>query len=479
MPPKSLTDTFDMFTPRTPRGPVAQSVTQINQRAKQLLERQLGRVVVIGEVSNLKWASGHLWFSLKDGTSQLNAVLFRREAQALKFELRDGMEVVVTGRLTVYSAYGRYQLVGDQIEPRGQGALQAAFEQLKEKLEREGLFASSRKRPLPLVPERVAVVTSPTGAVIRDIIHVSRRRFPDSDIVVVPSRVQGPDSARDIAQAIEHLGAHHEELGVDVLIVARGGGSLEDLWGFNDERVARAIVASPIPVVSAVGHETDYTIADFVADRRAPTPSAAAEIVFPIKSELRSVLVRHLERSTVSLRRQLQRERQRLAYERMRLGDGRSLVAEYAQRLTYAQARLAPAFRRGVSDRRIHLGGLERRLSRQDPKVRLAELRGRLDQSLSRLRGPVQTKLGLSRARLQAAHERLELSSRSHVTQCRAELAAVARQLHALSPLQTLDRGYAIAIDEAGVAVREAEALEPGQRLRLKLHRGERQVIVE
>ncbi|MEC9465686.1 MAG: exodeoxyribonuclease VII large subunit [Myxococcota bacterium] len=479
MPPKSLTDTFDMFAPRTPRGPVAQSVTQINQRAKQLLERQLGRVAVVGEVSNLKWSSGHLWFSLKDGTSQLNGVLFRREAQALKFELRDGMEVVVTGRLTVYSAYGRYQLVGDSVEPRGQGALQAAYEQLKDKLEREGLFAPERKRTLPLVPARVAVVTSPTGAVIRDIIHVSRRRFPDSDILVVPSRVQGPDSARDIARAIAQVASYHAELGLDVLIVARGGGSLEDLWGFNDEAVARAIEASPIPVVSAVGHETDYTIADFVADRRAPTPSAAAEIVFPIKSELRMGLQRHLDRQTVSLRRLLQRERQRLAYERMRLGDGRSLLSDYAQRLTYAQARLAPALRQGVSHRRIVLSRLEGRLARQDPKVRLAELRGRLEHALSRLRGPVGTELATGRARLGAAQQRFERIAKAYLAHQRHDLAALGRQLHALSPLQTLERGYAIAVDEAGGAVRDSEELKTGQRLTLKFHRGEREVVVE
>ncbi|MGE5280006.1 MAG: exodeoxyribonuclease VII large subunit [Deltaproteobacteria bacterium] len=260
------------------------TVSELTRDIKLVLEEVFGAVWVEGEVSNLsRPASGHVYFSLKDEAATLRCVMFRSAAARLKFRVQDGVKILVGGRVGVYEKGGQYQLYAETLEPRGAGALQLAFEQLKKKLAAEGLFDDSRKKPLPFLPQRIGVVTSPTGAVIRDILHVLARRFPGFHLILSPVRVQGEGAAAEIASAVAGFNA---DTPVDVIIVARGGGSLEDLWAFNEEVVARAIAASRIPVISAVGHETDYTIADFVADRRAPTPSAAAEIVLPARAEL-------------------------------------------------------------------------------------------------------------------------------------------------------------------------------------------------
>ena len=264
------------------------SVSELTQRLKGLLETQFPDVWVAGEISNLRPAtSGHLYFTLKDSNAQLRAVCFRSQARYLKFKPRDGVSVIARGRLSVYEARGEYQLLVELLEPAGLGALQLAFEQLKAKLAAEGLFDTARKKPLPVLPRTVGIVTSPSGAVIRDILRVLRRRYRNMNALLYPVRVQGEGAAQEIVQAIEHL---NRRGGVDVMILARGGGSLEDLWAFNEEDVARAIAASRIPIISGVGHESDFTIADFVADLRAPTPSAAAELVVHRKQDFQAEL---------------------------------------------------------------------------------------------------------------------------------------------------------------------------------------------
>jgi exodeoxyribonuclease VII large subunit len=427
------------------------TVTQLNSKARQLLERSFTQVQVAGEISNLKHdRSGHRYFCLKDAGGVISAAMFRREVMGLRFELKDGLQVVATGNVTIYGPSGRYQLVVNRLAVRGAGALQAAFEELKRRLQEEGLFARERKRPLPRVPRRVAIITSPTGAVLKDILHVSTRRFPNAQLLLVPCRVQGPDCALQVARAIERVGALRESLGLDVLIVARGGGSLEDLWGFNDERVARAIAACALPVVSAVGHETDFTIADFVADVRAPTPSAAAELVFPQKSELLLRLQRLQARIGEGVRRDLQRQRLRLRALRAELGDGKRPVYVQTQRLAALQGRLEGAQRRVLAERRGRLTALDRRLATLHPHVRLQSLK----------------------LRVAACEERLARQIRRQVQARRDRLAGLGLRLDALSPLAVLGRGYGIVLNEAGHALRRAGEAVVGERLNIRLSEG-------
>lgn len=288
--------------PQRQKMPKILTISELTHDLKEVLENIFQDVWVEGEVSNLRSpGSGHSYFSLKDAQSTLRCVLFRNAAARMKFALSDGMHVIASGRIGIYGRDGQYQLYVDTLQPKGAGALQMAFEQLKARLAQEGLFDEARKKPLPFLPETIGVVTSPTGAAIRDILQVLGRRFPRAHVVINPVRVQGEGSAEEIARAVEAFNAQGL---ADVIILARGGGSLEDLWSFNEEVVARSIVASKIPVVSAVGHETDYTIADFVADKRAPTPSAAAEMVMPAEAELREhidQMVKHLWRSLIDV----------------------------------------------------------------------------------------------------------------------------------------------------------------------------------
>jgi len=283
------------------------TVSELTRQIKVLIEERFPEVWVEGEISNVRRpGSGHTYFTLKDEGSQLQAVIYRTQGSRMRFDLKDGMQAVARGEVSVYVKGGRYQLAVSEIEPKGLGALQLAFEQLKERLAKEGIFDKSRKKPIPLLPERIGIVTSPTGAAIRDILNVIQRRFSNAGILVSPVRVQGETAAAEITAAIQGFNARSD---ADVLIVTRGGGSLEDLWAFNEEPVARAIAASNIPVISAVGHEIDYTISDFVADLRVPTPSAAAELVVARESELkdriamhRSALVSRINNKIVRLR---------------------------------------------------------------------------------------------------------------------------------------------------------------------------------
>ena len=411
------------------------SVSELASQIRSALETRFGIVWVEGEISNLRRpSSGHVYFTLKDEQSQLAAVMFRRTAQLLPFDLADGTGIIARGRVSLYPARGDLQLYVDAVEPKGLGALQLAFEQLKARLAAEGLFAVERKRPLPFWPRRVGVVTALGGAAIHDILVTLRRRAPGTDIRIRPVRVQGVGAGAEIAGAIADLNAYG---GVDVIIVGRGGGSLEDLWSFNEEAVARAIVASAVPVVSAVGHEIDFTIADFVADARAPTPTAAAQMVVPE----RAALLAQMAGAVTVLRGTATR---RLREERLRLdGLERRLGAAIAERVRGARAAVREITR-----------GLEQLAPRR--------------------------RLDVLRERLAAARRRVALGMRASLERRRSLVARAAAQLDSLSPLAVLDRGYALVWRvRDGTLVRDAGELAGGERVRLRFARGEARARIE
>jgi len=397
------------------------TVSELNEAVRDLLEGQFDHLWVEGEVADLRRpSSGHVYFSLKDSGGQVRAVLFRSSATALKFRLEDGMRVLCRGRLGVYPLRGEYQLVVSTAEPYGIGALQRAFEQLKARLEAEGLFDRSRKKPVPFLPGRIGVVTSPSGSVLRDILHVTARRFPSVPLLIAPVRVQGAEAPPEIVRALADL---QEAGGVDVIILARGGGSLEDLAPFNDERVARAVAASPIPVVSAVGHETDYTIADFVADLRAPTPSAAAELVVPVRRDLLGAVESLRGRLAKGLERDLSRWGERIALARQRLRDPARRIAERRLALDDRLQRLQRLLQESVSNRKHRLAYAGGQLRHADPRERIRRDARHLDTLRKDLIRSLETVLQRERQRV-----------RTH-----------AARLDALNPLAVLRRGYAIA----------------------------------
>ena len=343
------------------------TVSQITGNIQQTLEQNFASVWVKGEVSNLtRHGSGHWYFSLKDRGAQLGSVMFKRENDRVRFEIAHGMEVTVHGRISVYPPHGKYQLIVDQMLPAGQGDLHLAFEALKQKLLEEGAFEMARKRPLPKYPRNIGIVTSPTGAAIQDMINILGRRYPLAEILLAPVRVQGEGAATEIVAAIHLL---NEQAASDVLIIGRGGGSLEDLWAFNEEIVARAILASRIPIVSAVGHETDTTISDFVADRRAPTPSAAAELVVPDQSELRD----RLDRLSRDLQNRLQKRIRSYEDRLTAIQDSYALrrpvliMEQLQQRLDQYELRAQRSLVQSLSDRTHRLDLMEQRLTAVNP----------------------------------------------------------------------------------------------------------------
>jgi exodeoxyribonuclease VII large subunit len=341
------------------------TVTQLTYQLKNLLEGTFPDVWVEGEISNFTVPqSGHAYFTIKDEQSQIKAVLFKSSQRHLKFTLQHGMQVICRGRISVYEPRGEYQLIIEYVEPKGVGALQRAFEELKTKLEKEGLFDRERKKPLPLLPGNIGIVTSPTGAAIRDILRVIKRRHPRMAILIYPVPVQGPESAPAIVEAI---GYFNREKNVDVMIVGRGGGSLEDLWAFNEEAVARAIHASRIPVVSAVGHETDFTISDFVADLRAPTPSAAAEMIVESEAHLRAAILSFESRLTLTMRQKLERLRATVRHAGRLLADPRKKLEQFSQRLDELLGRLGLGLRHHVRRDRALLTSLTGALDHLNP----------------------------------------------------------------------------------------------------------------
>jgi exodeoxyribonuclease VII large subunit len=440
--PKSQWDFGELFPAATTRKVL--SVSELTSQVRSLLEKHIGQVWVSGEVTNLRaQSSGHLYFTLKDGGAQLSCVLFSREKVSQRGLLADGQKVLLQGDLTVYEPRGQYQMIVRAVELQGIGALQMAFEKLKQKLATEGLFAPERKRPLPLYPRRIGLVTSPTGAAIRDVLHVIQRRSPGLEIILAPVRVQGTGAAEEIAAAIQLLndyGRHYEKVTatdeasneLDLILITRGGGSLEDLWAFNEEAVARAIFESAIPVVSAVGHEIDFTIADFVADLRAATPSAAAEII--------------TENYVAS----------------------RDFIGE-------AALRLQRAARRGLAVSAESVAALSARLTRVHPRRRLDESLQRLDDLqaglLRNLKSAARSRTLIFEnvaGRFSRAKPSLRIKTR------REALRQLERRLNSLGPEQVLARGYSITMDAAsGAVLRESDEVKAGQKLRTRLKKGE------
>ena len=442
---------------RAPVAPRVLTVSELVLQVRDALEREVGGVWVAGELSNVKRAaSGHLYFSLKDNEAQIAAVMFRSAAQTMVFAPTDGTEVLVRGRVSLYPARGALQLYVDAMEPQGLGALQLAFEQLKAKLEAEGLFAPERKRSLPTWPNAVGIVTALTGAVVHDLRTVLRRRWPLARVIVRPVRVQGTGAAQEIAQGIADL---NQLGGIDVLIVGRGGGSLEDLWAFNEEIVARAIATSAVPVVSAVGHEVDFTIADFVADARAPTPTAAAALVVPDRAEVARALARHDDALRRTLARRMALARERVVALRRGLGDPARRVRDLAQRLDELGVRARRALVRRVAWDRRELTTYAARLTQVGPGPRVQRLRQRVG----------------------ALVQRAEFAMPVRLERARRTLAELTAKLEVLSPLASLARGYAIARrgDEHGPVVADAAQLAVGDRLALVFAHGKARARVE
>jgi exodeoxyribonuclease VII large subunit len=433
------------------------TVAQLTERLRAVVEEQFPAVWVEGEISNFRvYGSGHAYFTLKDETAQVRGVLFRNRMRRIRFEPGDGQHVLAFGSLEVYAQRGEYQLVVELLEPRGLGALQLAFEQLKARLLAEGLFAEARKRPLPRFPRRIGIVTSPSGAAVRDILRIIGRRFDGLSIVIAPARVQGDGAAREIAEGIADLNALG---GVDVIIVGRGGGSLEDLWAFNEEAVARAIAGSKIPVISAVGHEVDVTIADFVADVRAPTPSAAAELVVREKHALVDGLLDLRSRLEGAVRRRFARERERAASlaGRRVLTDPARPLREFERRVDDAVRRLEHAARATLRRTAHRLDVDVAGLRAGSPFTRLATGRQRLENVDGRLRG------GMSRTLVHSQHR----------------LGTLVGRLDSLSPLAVLGRGYSLARTPAGEVVRDAARVVPGDAVEVLLGRGSLDCRVE
>ncbi len=432
------------------------SVSQFTMLVRGLLEENFAHVWVSGEVSNLATpSSGHLYFTLKDAGAQLRCVMFRASARASRFRLQDGMGLLVRGRVSIYDQRGEYQLIVEYLEPQGIGALQMAFIQLKERLAKEGLFDEARKRSLPPFPRRVGVVTSATGAALHDILTVLRRRSAGVEVLVCPVKVQGEGAAAEIAAAIADLNRYGQ---IDVMIVGRGGGSMEDLWAFNEEVVARAIHGSKIPVISAVGHEVDFTIADFVADLRAATPSAAAELVAKSTLEMGMALSALVHRLQISIRQRLERSRSDLRGLSLALKDPLLLVGHMAQRVDDLTGRLERTVQTGMARRAERLESARNRLRILNPLLTVEREREKLAALLSR------AELLLHRS-LVAGREAAALQS---------------GKLHALSPLATLARGYAVVtIVPDGRAVRDGGTLRPGDRLDIRFSRGRAVARVE
>jgi exodeoxyribonuclease VII large subunit len=426
------------------------TVTEFTEILRGMLEEVFPDVWIAGEISGAKTQpSGHIYFTLKDGEATVSCVAYRNAVRYLKFKPKDGVAVLARGRVDIWPPSGRYQLIVEALEPQGRGALQFAFEQLKQKLTAEGLFDNERKRPIPSLPQRIGIVTSPTGAVIQDMLQILERRFAGLHIRLFPAAVQGEGSAEQVCRGIQYFS---ESEWADVIIIARGGGSLEDLWTFNEETVARAIAASKVPVISAIGHETDFTIADFVADLRAPTPSAAADLVIQSKSRLQ---------------------------ERLLLLEGKlQQTAQY--RLAIASRRLnQQGIERAASLLRRRLGRLQQRNDELDfqlrDRIRITLQRNgrRLDHAQEQLRRlDIRLKLADARRRQESLTANLRRLIQTRLTQAREQFEKPAAHLTQLSPLKILDRGYALVVNESGVLVKSPEDAPPKSRVQIRVSKG-------
>lgn len=433
------------------------TVSQLTRRVKDLLETEVSYVWVSGEISNWRVSpAGHAYFTLKDKDCQIDAVMFRGKLMKLKFGPENGLEIVAFGLITVYERRGNYQIICDEMHPKGVGALQLAFEKLKRKLEEEGLFDAEHKKPLPLLPRRIGIVTSPTGAAIRDILNVIHRRFANVHILLHPARVQGEEAAEEIVEGIRAL----EELGVDVMIVGRGGGSLEDLWPFNEEIVVRAIYAAKTPIISAVGHEIDFTLSDFVADLRAPTPSAAAELVVQEQEALVDSVRQMQRRLAAGLLGRVERVRNRLNIARS------SFVFRRPEELVRQRRQQVDELRMRMENHVLDMTRVSRR--RVDHAARSLVL-------LS-----PRNRVRRARDEFQALYRRLGQSGTGMVQRSRSRLMPSIAQLDALSPLAVLSRGYALVrtVPDRKI-VRDARQLNQGDRVEIRLGKGSATAAVE
>ncbi len=495
-----MNDSFD-FSEAEDSEPRVYTVSELTRSVRGVLETEFDSVWVEGEISNLRIpASKHAYFVLKDEKAQIRCVMFRGARSRMKYQPEDGDHVLLFGRFTVYDARGEYQVIVETLEPVGLGALQKAFEQLKEKLAKEGLFDDARKKPLPEFPWKVGVVTSETGAAVRDILNIIRRRNPKVSVLINPVKVQGEGSAEAIATAIREMN-HLED--VDVLIVGRGGGSIEDLWAFNEEVVARAIFESKIPVVSAVGHEIDFTIADFVADLRAPTPSAAAELTVPVLKDLMDRLALLTRQAVVATKRPIadfKTHLQRLIDRRF-FRDPVGLLAPVAQRVDDLNLRLVRGLGLGVVLQKQRLVNRVRQLFQASPErairlqaERLGNLHPRLVRGLAqrivlenqRLRGLIERLMQASPKKIIqrvedkriSLHHRLIEKIRSLTGLEKNRFKGVVNNLNALSPLTILDRGYSICT-LAGSAVKSSKEAKPGDSVQVRLSKGRLDCVVD
>lgn len=451
-PAAALRYTAAMTTsPGNTTGKTPISVSELNHRARTLLESGLSRLWIEGEISNLaRPASGHVYFSLKDENAQIRCAWFRQRQRGQARDLANGDQMLALGRVSLYEPRGDYQLIVERLEPAGEGELRRRFERLKKKLDAEGLFDAGAKRPLPELPRCIGVITSPSGAAVRDIVSVLRRRFPAIPVIVYPAAVQGARAVPELTAALQTAGQRNE---CDVLIVGRGGGSLEDLWAFNEEALARAIRRSPIPVISAVGHEVDVTIADLVADRRAPTPSGAAEIAVPEQVEWQMSVARSLQRLTGLMRRALEDQYQAVDWLNRRLtaSSPAARVQQQAARLAATRRALAAAMRHDLMVRRRRVESSHANLLQHSPLHRI------------------------ERAAVQAAALRQQLltAGRNAIERLQARFLLAARSLDAVSPLATLDRGYAIVtVTETGKLVSDAKQVHDGTGITARLAHG-------
>jgi exodeoxyribonuclease VII large subunit len=429
---------------------------------RTLVEREYSDAWVEGEISNFRAPdSGHLYFTLKDGNAQIRVVMFSSKARLLRFRPADGMQVVVRGRVTIYEDRGELQIAAEYIEPKGAGGLQVAFEQLKAKLEAEGLFGAERKKAIPALPSRIGIVTSPQAAALRDILNILQRRHHSVNAMIYPAQVQGDAAAIELASGVRYFNdvRGDDSRSVEVIIVGRGGGSAEDLAAFNDEGLARAVAASEIPVISAVGHETDFTIVDFVADLRAPTPSAAAELVIRSRVEIENQaeavgerLVRAMERRLLEARHALMERAQHGAFARMM-----DLIRQRQQKLDELTYRLELGERHALEL-------IRRRLETVAAAVRHYDLR--------RLLAGIQGELTAGTAALAAA-------MRNQLLQKKVQIERTVRALEALSPLAILERGYALVFDEAGQLVKDASLVKVGEEISARVARGEIRAVVK
>ena len=430
----------------------AVTVSQLNRQVKTLLERGVGRLWIEGEISNIsRPASGHLYFRLKDESAQISAAFFRNRQRGPTHAFKNGDHVLAYGQVSLYEARGDYQLIVEQIEAAGEGVLQRRYEALKKKLAAEGLFDEDRKQAIPSLPRRIGVITSPSGAAVRDVLSVLRRRFPVVPVVIYPAAVQGDAAPGELTAALQAAVRRDE---CDVLILTRGGGSLEDLWAFNDEQLARAIAECPLPVVSAVGHEVDFTIADFVADVRAPTPSGAAELVVPDRGEWLRAINTIATRISRQGRRTLENKAQALDWLNRRLvvASPAARVARQQDRLRETVGRLAAAMRHDLHAHSGRLFALNRTLLQVSPAVRVQR----------------------AISRLSALRQRLAAAGRRGIENADHRLRLAARGLDAVSPLATLDRGYAIVTDAAtGKALTRSSEVKEGDDIRARLAEGE------